>query len=230
MSFDNYGYLRIYFSDNLWITINDTIIGVWILGLVLITFAIIVRIKIKNFKEVPETGFQNIVELLVEFFNNLTEGIMSTKYKYFANWFFGVFMVLLFSNISGIFGLRPPSADLTFTFPIAFTTVVLMAFIGLRHNTKGYVKGLFAPVFIFFPMNVIGDVSKSVSLSVRLFANIFAGTVIMGLIYGLLPRIFTVLIPAGLSLYFDLFAGALHAYIFTILSMYFMMMKVPEPE
>ena len=228
MDFYNHGYVRFYFTDNIFITINDTIISLWIVGLFLIIFAIITRIKIKNFKPVPETRFQNIIESVVEFFNNLTKNIMTEKYSYFANWFFGIFIVLLFSNISGIFGLRPPSADLAFTFPIAFTTVILMSVIGIRHNTKSYLKSFFEPVFIFFPLNIVGDLSKSISLSIRLFANIFAGLVVLGLVYGLLPWFLTLGPPGVLSLYFDLFAGALHAYIFVVLSMYFLMMKAPS--
>ena len=229
MDFYNHGYARFYFTDTFSITISDTILSLWLIGAILITLAIIVRIKIKKWEAVPKTGFQNIIELLVEFFYNLTKGIMTEKYTYFAQWFFGVFLILLVSNISGVFGLRPPSADLIFTFPIALTTVILMVFMGLRHNAKSYLKGFFEPIFIFFPLNVIGDASKAISLSVRLFANIFAGLVIMGLVYGLLPWFVTLGPPGVLSLYFDLFAGALHAYIFVVLSMYFLMMKAPDP-
>ncbi len=52
----------------------------------------------------------------------------------------------------------------------------------------GKLKGLFEPIFLFFPINVISEFATPVSLSLRLFANILSGTMMMALIYGLLPK------------------------------------------
>ncbi|MCL2575165.1 MAG: F0F1 ATP synthase subunit A [Defluviitaleaceae bacterium] len=230
--FDIQAYGRWNITDNIWINITDTTISTWIVGAVLIALAIIVRIKMKKFKPVPESRFQNIIEALVEFFDNHVTSIMTKKYAHFGAWFFGIFLFLLLSNISGIFGMRPATADLAVTFPIAFITVILMQVMGIRYNMKKgeYIREFFRPVFIFFPLNVISDLSRSVSLSLRLFGNMFGGLVLMGLVYALFPRVLTIGIPGFLSLYFDLFVGALHAFIFITLSMYFLMMKAPQEE
>jgi len=230
MDFNNHAYGRIYITDGFWITITDSLISTWIIGGVLIALAIVTRIKLKNFKAVPETRFQDIIEAMVDAFDGFVVGIMTRKYAYFGSWFFGLFAFLIISNISGIFGIRPPSADLAVTFPLAFMTVVLMQVLGLRHNFKEHLKDFARPVFIFIPMNIASDLSKSISLSLRLFGNIFGGLIIGGLMYALLPRVFTIAIPGVLSLYFDIFVGLLHATIFVMLSMYFMMMKAPAEE
>jgi len=232
MNFDIQARWRLYITDNIWINITDTTISTWIVGAVLILLAVVVRVKLKKFKPVPETRFQNIIEALVEFFDNHVTTIMTKKYAHFGAWFFGLFLFLLLANISGIFGLRPPTADFATTFPLAFTTVILMQVIGIRYNMKKgeYVKEFFRPVFIFFPLNVASDISRSISLSLRLFGNMLGGLVLMGLIYGLFPRFVQIGVPGALSLYFDLFVGALHAFIFVTLSMYFLMMKVPETD
>ena len=229
MNFDNLGYWRLYFSENVFITINDTVISTWIIGLILIALAIVVRVKIKNFKEVPDTKFQNVIEAIVEAFDNYVTGIMTKEYSYFANWFFGVFMFFFISNIFGIFGLRPPTADLATTFAMGFSTVVLMQIIGIRHN-KEYVRDFFRPFPLFMPLNLVSDFSKSISLSIRLFGNMLGGLIIMALVYELLPWFMTIGFPGVLSLYFDIFVGALHAFIFITLSMYFMMMKAPAQD
>ncbi|MCL2236153.1 MAG: F0F1 ATP synthase subunit A [Defluviitaleaceae bacterium] len=232
MNFDIQEYSRIYITDNFWISINDTLIATWLIGAILIIFAIVARFKIKKFKDVPETRFQNVIEALVEAFDNMVTGVMTRKYSYFGAWFFGLIMFLMVSNISGIFGMRPPTADFATTFPIAFTTVILMQFMGIRHNMKKgeYVKEFFRPVFIFMPLNIVSDLSKSISLSLRLFGNMVGGLIVMGLIYGLFPFIGTIGIPGVLSLYFDIAVGALHAYIFVLLSMYFIMSKAPAQD
>ena len=232
MNFDIQVRHRLYITDNFFINITDTLFSTWIVGAILIALAIVVRIKFKNFKPVPETRFQNIIEFIVEAFDNFITGIMTKKYAYFGNWFFGLFMFLLVANISGIFGLRPPTADFATTYPLALTTVILMQVIGIRHNMKKgeYIKEFFRPFPLFMPLNVIGEFSRSISLSFRLFGNMVGGLIVIGLIYGLFPRLLTIGIPGALSLYFDIAVGALHAFIFVTLSMYFMMMKVPQED
>jgi len=231
MNFDNQGYFAIPLGGDLRLIINDTVIGTWIVGAVLITLAIIVRIKFKNFKEVPESNFQNVIETLVEFFDGIVVSSMSRKYAGFGNWFFGVFLFFWISNISGIFGMRPPTADLATNFAMGITTVLLMLYCGIRYSKSEFWKDLFlrpAPL-VFTPLNLLGDFSKSISLSCRLFGNILGGTIIMGLVYAL-PWFANIAFPGMLSLYFDIFAGTLQAYVFIMLSMAFIRSKAPQED
>jgi F-type H+-transporting ATPase subunit a len=232
MDFNIQAYGRIPITDWFWITITDTLISTWIVGAILIALAVVVRIKVKNFKPVPETRFQNIIEMMVEGFDNFVKGVMTEKYSYFGAWFFGLFLFLVVANISGIFGMRPPTADFAATYPWALTTVSLMQVIGIRHNMKKgeYIKEFFRPFPLFMPLNLVSEFSRSISLSLRLFGNMVGGLIVMGLIYGLFPWFLTIGIPGALSIYFDIIVGALHAFIFIILSMYFMMMKVPQED
>ena len=110
MNFDikNHAVLKIGGLE-LWIT--DTMISTWIIMAVLITFAIIVRIKLKKFKDVPK-GFQNVVEFLVETFENYLRTTVGDKLMFLGNWFFTVFAFILISNLSGLIPtFRPPTAD-----------------------------------------------------------------------------------------------------------------------
>lgn len=231
MDFNNNGYFRLYFTDNISVIINDTVLGTWLIGAVLIVFAIIARSKFKNFKDVPETKFQNFVEVLVEFFDNIVVGSMDRKYAHIGNWFFGVFLFFWIANISGIFGMRAPTADLATTFAMSISTVVLMTAVGIYYSKWAYFKDLMSPFPIFLPLNILGDVSKSISLGARLFGNIFGGTIVMGMLYSMLPWFVIVLgIPGTLSIYLDIFVGTLHAYVFVVLSMTFIRLKAPMEE
>ena len=142
--------------------------------------------------------------------------------------FCAIFMFLLLSNISGIFGLRPPTADYCTTLALALITFAVIQFNAVRTNGPlGYIKSLTQPLPILFPINVIGEVATPVSLSLRLFGNIMGGTVMMALFYGLLPKIVTLGIPVFLHGYLDLFAGAIQTYVFCMLSMVFINDKLP---
>jgi F-type H+-transporting ATPase subunit a len=202
----------------------------WIIGAALIALAIVVRVKIKKFKEVPETKFQNIMEAIVENFDNYATSILTSKYKYFGTWFFGVFMFFLAANLIGITGLRNPTADLSVTFSMGLTTVVLMQFVGFRYNGIQHVKEWFKPIFFFAPIHIIADLSRAVSLGMRLFINILSGLILIALIYFLLPPFLSIAIPGALALFFDIFIGVLQAFIFVTVSMFFLMMKAPQED
>jgi len=215
-----------YIGDTkIWLT--ETVVDTWIVMAALFIFAIIVRIKLNSFKEVPETGFQNFIETIVETMDSFVESNMGTNYKYFGNWFFGVFAFILFSNLSGLLGFRAPTADLATTAALALTTFVLIHFMGIFKSKGSYFKGYLEPMPLLLPMNIISELATPVSLSFRLFGNLLGGTIIMGLIYSL-PIYVKLFIPAVLHVYFDVFAGFLQTFIFVMLSMAFIKDKLPD--
>ena len=91
--------------------ITKTMVTTWFFMLVLFIFALCVRAKLKKYTQVPKGG-QNVIEMLVETMDSFTRSNMGDKYAYFGKWFFGVFMFILMSNLSGLLDFRPPTADL----------------------------------------------------------------------------------------------------------------------
>jgi F-type H+-transporting ATPase subunit a len=209
------------------VEITQTLVSMWIVMGILITFAVIARCKLRSFKPVP-AGFQNFVELIVDIFDNFVVSTMGERYSYFANWFFGVFSFILLSNLSGLIILRPPTADLACTAALGLSTFVLIHFFGIAKNFKEYWKSYFQPLPFLFPLNVISELAVPVSLSFRLFGATLGGFILMGLVYNLFPMFLLFGLPAAFHGYFDVFAGCLQAYIFTILSMTFIRGKLPE--
>ncbi len=209
--------------------LSETIITTWIIMAGLIIFALIVRHKLNKFEDVPKTGFQNFIEMIVESMDNFVAGNMGEKYRYFGNWFFGVFAFILISNLSGLLGFRAPTADLGTTAALALTTFVLIHFMGIITGKLGYFKGYFEPVPFLVPLNIISEIATPVSLSFRLFGNLLGGTIIMGLVYSI-PMVIRVWVPAFLHIYFDVFSGCLQTFIFVMLSMAFIGDKISDDE
>ena len=213
---------------NLWVVqvagvevwITETILNTWVIMLLLIVLAIVVRIKLRTFREIP-AGVQNAIEAVVEIFDGFVQGTVGDRFMYLGNWFFMVFVFVLVSNLSGIIGIRPPTADWTTPLALALATFLLIHVMGFKHRGRRYLKSFFEPNPIFFPLNVIGELARPISLSFRLFGNVLAGTIIMSLFYSLMPIYFRFIIPAALHAYFDLFSGALQTYIFCVLSLTF---------
>lgn len=218
-------------GTEVWIT--ETVVNTWIFMVVLILIAAILRVKMKNYKYKP-SGLQNVVEVAIEYMNSFVNGAMTEKYSYFGNWFFGVFVLILVSNLSGLLGFRPPTADLCTTAAITLTTFFLIHFMGIKTGKGGYFKGYLEPLPLLLPINIISELATPISLSFRLFGNILGGMIIMAMVYmalGNLPgvfKIFNIGVPAVLHVYFDVFAGCIQTVIFVMLSMTFIKDKIPD--
>ncbi len=173
--------------------------------------------------------FLNFVELIVEMLDGMVASSMGPKKALrFRNYVGSLFIFILMCNLSGLLGLRPPTADFGVTFPLAVITWVLIQFNGFRYQKFGKIKSLFEPIFLFAPMNLISEFSTPVSMSLRLFGNILSGTVMTGLVYGLLPKVLTLIWPAALHAYLDVFSGAIQTYVFCMLTMCFVSDAIGE--
>lgn len=203
------------FGQTLWIT--TTHLSMLVVTLVLIGLAFAVNRTMKHAKEVP-TGFQNVIELVVEALQGQVNSNMKRGSGFF-NYVATVACFVLLSNLSGLFGLRAPTADFGVTFAIGLTTFFIIQITGLRYKKLGHFKALFEPVFLFFPINLVGELANPISLSMRLFANLLAGTIIMALWYGLLPVLAQIGIPSFLHAYLDVFSGCIQTYVLFMLTM-----------
>lgn len=204
------------FGQTVWIT--TTHICLLIVVLALSIFAIAVSRCMKHATEVPG-AFQNVAELIVEMLDGMIKSSMGKNAGKFANYIGTVFLFIFISNISGLVGLRPPTADYGVTLPLGLLTFVLIHFNKFKYQkVSGVIKGLCDPWPFWAPINIIGDVAVPISLSLRLFANVLSGTVMLALVYGLLSAI-AIVWPAALHVYFDLFSGAIQTYVFCMLTM-----------
>ena len=182
------------------------------------------------------TKRQLIAEWLVEKSEKLVKDNMG---GFFAEWgpFIAAIMGLsAFSSLSCLVGLFSPTGDVNVTFGWAILVFFLIMHFKFRGGLWNYFIGLFKPIPVFAPMNLIGEIATPVSMAFRHYGNILSGAVISALIgsalTGLsrsllswLPGVFAdmpllrVGLPAVLSIYFDVFSGVMQAFIFAMLTM-----------
>ena len=131
------------FGQTLWITTSHVCIAVVFLVLLLFIFA--ANRAIKKGTEIP-TGFQNVVELIVEKLDGMVGSTMGASAPAFRNYIGTIFIFILVCNISGLFGLRPPTADYGTTLALGLMTFTLITFNKFKHKgAKGVLKGLCDP-------------------------------------------------------------------------------------
>lgn len=216
------------------IPVTETVTTTWIIMAFLIGFSYFAT---RKFEKIPK-GLQNVLELIVDGVYGLTAQSMGEEKKNAFAPYMGTLMIfLIFANLAGLLGLRPPTADLNTTFALAAITFVMIHGNGIsRKGVGGYFKGFLDPIPVMLPINIIGELATPISLSFRLFGNIVGGLIIMNLLYGALGGLSTMIgidipvfmtaIPAPLHIYFDAFAGILQSFIFTMLTMVFVSMAM----
>ena len=208
------------FGYRFWFT--STHVALLILVIAISVLAILANRVIRRSDPYGKPGVcMVIIETIVTFIDNTTMSNMGDEHGgKFRNYIGTLLLFIFISNISGVFGLRPPTADYGVTFGLAMITFFLIHYNGFKYQKLKHVTSLFDPIPLT-PINIIGEISTPISMSLRLFGNVLCGTVIMGLLYNLLPQFLLILWPGAFHVYFDLFSGAIQAYVFTMLTMVF---------
>jgi F-type H+-transporting ATPase subunit a len=134
--------------------------------------------------------------------------------------------------------LPSPTADTNLTYAMAVMAMVGVWSFGIRKKGwKGYFKHYLEPYPWMFPLELLQDLLKPVTLALRLFGNIFAGGIMIALIGALVSiaplhipigGVFVVILNVIWKLFDTMFLGALQAFIFALLTVLYFGMAAAE--
>jgi F-type H+-transporting ATPase subunit a len=123
--------------------------------------------------------------------------------------------------------LAPPTSDVNLVYALALFVIVLVHVTGVRKKGfVGYYRHLAKPYWWLFPINLIEEIAKPITLSLRLFGNIFSGVIMVTLI-ALFPA-YILWGPNVVWKLFDLFIGLIQAFIFTLLTILYFASAAPD--
>lgn len=188
------------------IHVSETVVVMWIIMAIMIIggFLLTRRLRVENPSK-RQVAVEGIYSWIDKFFRD----IVGEKGGWMVSYLVIVITFLVISNLFGIFGFKAPTKDLQLTGILAVFSIVLVQVASVKaHGVGGWLKSFTNP------MNTLELVIKPLSLCMRLFGNILGAFVIMKSIEYALP----IIAPPVVSLYFDLFDGALQAYVFTFLT------------
>jgi F-type H+-transporting ATPase subunit a len=136
--------------------------------------------------------------------------------------------------------LPSPTADTNLTYALAAFAMISVWTYGIRsRGLGGYFKHYLDPVPWMFPLEVLQDLLKPVTLALRLFGNIFAGGIMIALIAALvaltpanipLGGVFAIALTVAWKLFDTIFLGALQAFIFALLTVLYFGMAAGHGE
>ena len=96
-----------------------------------------------------------MVELIVEMLDKMVYGSMGSYGRKYLNYIGTLFVFIFISNISGLFGLRAPTADYGVTLPLGVMTFLIIQFNNIKYNKFGAFTDLFKPIPVLFPINPV---------------------------------------------------------------------------
>jgi F-type H+-transporting ATPase subunit a len=114
--------------------------------------------------------------------------------------------------------LPAPTGDLNLTAALALLVIFTVHAMAIRRRgLRGYLRHYLRPTPWLLPLKVLEEVAKPITLALRLFGNLFAGTVMVILIFELVPPL---LAPVPLLAWklFSVFVAVMQAFLFALLT------------
>jgi F-type H+-transporting ATPase subunit a len=141
-----------------------------------------------------------------------------------------LFLFVFTANLVGtIPGLSSPTADLSVTAGLAVVVFFSVPFYGVgARGLRAYLKAYLQPNAFMLPFNVLGELTRTLSLAIRLFGNIMSGEflllVVIGVVTTVLRGYARVFMPMAITLtlflsILGLITAVIQAYIFTVLAL-----------
>ncbi|MGI6615070.1 MAG: F0F1 ATP synthase subunit A [Dethiobacteria bacterium] len=193
------------------IPVTTTVVNTWIIMAILLPLAYLLT---RRLSIVPR-GAQHLLEMVAEFFYDLLESNMGKEGRKYLPLVGTLFIFILFLNLSWLIpGMKPPTTDLSTTVAFAVVTIILVQLIGIKEQGLwGYIKHFFQPNPFLFPLNLIEELVKPVSLSLRLFANMFGEKTVVAVLFLLIP----LFVPVPVQI-LGIIMGLIQALVFSLLT------------
>lgn len=189
--------------------------------LVLVISLVVFPLATRRLSKDRPGGFQQFLELVVTGLKELLEDIIGHGASERFLYIIGGFAAFIFMcNMMGLFYfLQPPTGNVNTTFALSLSAFLYYNFRGVQaHGVIAYLKHFMGPIALLaplmFPIEVIGNLARILSLGMRLFGNIFGEHTATGIFMGMFP--FVVPWPMmGLGI----FGGFLQTFVFIMLTM-----------
>lgn len=234
------------FQDTPWAQFMHAYENIFFSIIAALLVALFFQIGLRKRDLIPE-GAQNFVETVVESILKIISGILGSEGVKYIPFLGTLFIYILVMNLMGLVPLmKAPSSSLNITIALAlcvffyvqYLNVKNFGFFGFLHHMAGSPKNLqgwlLAP--ILFPLELLSQISRPVTLSLRLFGNVMGEEALIG--YFALAGISYFIhdyFPLGLPLQLPfmllgLLTSFMQALVFTLLSTVYILLSKPDEK
>ncbi|MFV0289056.1 MAG: F0F1 ATP synthase subunit A [Mycoplasmatales bacterium] len=207
----------------------STIIAFTVVGIIAIYFG--VKIK-QNDDILIKSKWLAFIEIFFDYFSAIVESTIGEEnVKKFTPLAMTMFLTIFIGNILTLIGFQESATDINFPLAWALSMFIFWNIYGIyKIGIGSFFKDFFKPMWWMFPLEIIGFVTKPLTLFIRMFGNITSGFIMMGIFWTLPEMIHSmsgalgiaslaIFVPVGamLSFYFSVFAPFIQATVFTYL-------------
>jgi F-type H+-transporting ATPase subunit a len=202
----------------------DAIAYTWLIIIMLLVLSVLATSALKS---VPG-GLQNFMEVVVGGIENMIVETMGEHGRPFFPLIATLAIFILVSNLTGLIpGFFPPTANINTTAACAVIVFLSTHVVGIKHHGLHYLKHFMGPIAwlapIMFFIEVIGHLSRPVSLTLRLFGNMNGHELVLMIFFGLAP--FLVPLPMMLM---GVLVSFIQAFVFMLLAMIYIQGSLEE--
>ncbi|MDO9628390.1 MAG: FoF1 ATP synthase subunit a [Acholeplasmataceae bacterium] len=165
----------------------------------------------------------------VDMLNKFVRSYVGKNWRFLTPIALTMAIYVFLSNISGIFALDSPTRYTAITFSLSITAFFVIQITGFVSQSWRHFLGIFKPIPLMFPLNVISEFTPIISMALRLFGNIASGALILTVVYrgaGWFSLLFT---PA-LHMLFDIAFGLIQTLVIVLLTVIFASQKIDEAD
>lgn len=211
------------------------------LGLVILAF-----VGTRKRKDVPGP-LQNALETVVEGLETFVLDVLGERGKKYVPFIGTLFLYILGQNLFGLVpAMKSATSSLNTTAALAITVFLYVQWTGLRENGPiGYIDHLMGSprdlvgwimVPLNFPLHILEELIRPLSLSLRLFGNILGEDSLIAAFVTLgIAALAFFHVPVGLPLQFPfmllaILTGTIQALVFALLSTIYISLMLPHEE
>lgn len=207
-----------------------------LVGLFITLIGLIYRSKISKVNNlvIPDRGIsvRNIVELFGNFIYGQVKQIIGEKQApHYFPFICTIFILIFVSNLIGLIpGFLPPTEHLSTTLALGLFSFIYYNYRGCREQgTLNYIKHFAGPLwylaFLIFPIEIISNCIRPISLALRLRSNMMGDHMVIS--------IFSGMVPLGVPIVFmilGILVSFIQAYVFTVLSMVYISLAISHHD
>lgn len=218
-----------------WDINSETVIYTWVVLGIILLLCLLGRFALTKKDSVASYLVLNFVS---SFKDLCVQTLPKFNYNHFAFTTALFSFIFLSTGLSFIPWFEEPTKDLNTTLSLGIISFIYIQFNAIRvRGLTDYVKDYFAPFFLMFPLNIIGELATIVSISFRLFGNIFGGSIVSQLYMSMISagtmwEVLGILSGANIivTLFFGLFEGLIQSFVFAMLSLTYLSMAITTDE
>ncbi len=199
------------------VTLNATILWTWVIMALVVLGSWLATRQLSTTTRLSR--WQNLLEVVVSAIRDQIRDVGQQDPSPYIAFVGTLFVFIAVANVLAIVpGYIPPTSSLSTTAALALCVFVAVPLFGITQQGLGrYLKNYVQPSVFMLPFNIIGELSRTLSLAVRLYGNIMSGTIIAGILLSITPLFFPIVMQA-----FGLLTGMIQAYIFAVLAMVYL--------